>query len=393
MNTSSTQSESIPPHRPVRLARLALLLAGLVILGLIAGFVPRWLSHHRLVAESHTDSVLTVEVISPVPSKPDLGTPLPAEVQAFIQASIHARASGYLKKWYVDIGDSVTNGQLLAEIETPEVDQELAQARAELDQAKANLNLAKITADRWTELLKSASVSEQETAEKQSDYALKQADVEAAQANVQRLESLKNFGSVTAPFAGTITVRNTDIGQLVAADSGPELFRLAQTDPLRIYVRVPQQYVHAIKPGQKAQLMFQEMPGKIFTATVTRTAGAADPASRTLQVELQTPNPRGEILAGSYAQVRFNEAADNHVLTLSDNALIFRSEGMQIAVVDAGNKVHLRSVTLGRDFGNTVEVLSGLQAGDRVVNNPPDSIAEGMTVQTAQPAETNAPAK
>ncbi len=393
MNTSSTQSESIPPHRPVRLARLALLLAGLVILGLIAGFVPRWLSHHRLVAESHTDSVLTVEVISPVPSKPDLGTPLPAEVQAFIQASIHARASGYLKKWYVDIGDSVTNGQLLAEIETPEVDQELAQARAELDQAKANLNLAKITADRWTELLKSASVSEQETAEKQSDYALKQADVEAAQANVQRLESLKNFGSVTAPFAGTITVRNTDIGQLVAADSGPELFRLAQTDPLRIYVRVPQQYVHAIKPGQKAQLVFQEMPGKIFTATVTRTAGAADPASRTLLVELQTPNPHGEILAGSYAQVRFNEAADNHVLTLSDNALIFRSEGMQIAVVDAGNKVHLRSVTLGRDFGNTVEVLSGLQAGDRVVNNPPDSIAEGMTVQTAQPAETNAPAK
>jgi RND family efflux transporter MFP subunit len=393
MNTSSTQPESIPPNRPVRLTRLALLLAGLVILGLIAGFVPRWLSHHRLVAESHTDSVLTVEVISPVPSKPDLGTPLPAEVQAFIQASIHARASGYLKKWYVDIGDAVTNGQLLAEIETPEVDQELAQARAELDQAKANLNLAKITADRWTELLKSASVSEQETAEKQSDYALKQADVEAAQANVQRLESLKNFGSVTAPFAGTITVRNTDIGQLVAADSGPELFRLAQTDPLRIYVRVPQQYVHAIKPGQKAQLVFQEMPGKIFTATVTRTAGAADPASRTLLVELQTPNPRGEILAGSYAQVRFNEAADNHVLTLSDNALIFRSEGMQIAVVDSDNKVHLRSVTLGRDFGNTVEVLSGLQADDRVVNNPPDSIADGMTVQISQPAETNAPAK
>ncbi|MES1180840.1 MAG: efflux RND transporter periplasmic adaptor subunit, partial [Verrucomicrobiota bacterium] len=327
MNTSSSQPATTPPNRPVRLTRLALLIAGLVIIGRIVGFVPRWFSHHRLVAEAHTDSVLTVEVISPVPSQPDLGTPLPAEVQAFIQASIHARASGYLKRWYVDIGDSVTNGQVLAEIETPEVDQELAQAKAELDQAKANLSLAKITADRWTDLLKSASVSEQETAEKQSDYALKQADVEAAQANVQRLESLKNFGSVTAPFAGTITVRNTDIGQLVAADSGPELFRLAQTDPLRIYVRVPQQYVHAIKPGQKAQLMFQEMPGKIFTATVTRTAGAADPTSRTLLVELQTPNPHGEILAGSYAQASFNEAADNHVLTLSDNTLIFRSEG------------------------------------------------------------------
>jgi len=393
MNTSSSQPESTPPHRPVRLARVALLIVGLVILGLIAGFVPRWFSHHRLVAEAHTDSVLTVEAISPVPSKPDLGTPLPADVQAFVQASIHARASGYLKKWYVDIGDSVTNGQLLAEIETPEVDQQLAQARAELDQAKANLSLAKITADRWTDLLKTASVSEQEAAEKQSDYTLKQANVEAAQANVQRLESMKSFASVTAPFAGTITVRNTDIGQLVAADSGMELFTLAQTDPLRVYVRVPQQYAQAILPGQKAQLVFREIAGKIFTATVTRTAGAVDPVSRTLQVELQVPNPHGEILAGSYAQVSFNEAADNHVLTLSDNALIFRAEGMQIAVVDAAGIVHLRSVTLGRDFGNTVEVLSGLHASDRVVNNPPDSIADGMTVQISQTAETNNPTK
>ena len=393
MNTSSSPPESTSSQSAVRLTHIALIAIALVIIGLIVGFVPRWFSHRRLLAESHTDSALTVEIISPVPAKPDLGTPLPAEVQAFIQASIHARASGYLKNWYVDIGDSVTNGQLLAEIDTPEVDQQLAQARAELDQAKANLSLAKITADRWTDLLKSASVSEQETAEKQSDYTLKQADVEAAQANVQRLESLKNFDNVTAPFAGTITLRNTDIGQLVAADSGPELFRLAQTDPLRIYVRVPQQYVHAIQPGQKAQLVFQEMAGKIFPATVTRTAGAADPTSRTLLVELQTPNPDGKILAGSYAQVSFNEAADNHVLTLSDNALIFRAEGMQIAVVDAGGKVHLRSVTLGRDFGNTVEVLSGLQAMDRVINNPPDSIADGMSVQISQPAETNDPAK
>ena len=393
MNTTSSQPASSPPNRPVRLTRIALLILVLVIIGLIVGFVPRWFSHRQLVAESHTDSVLTVEAISPVPSRPDLGTPLPADVQAFVQASIHARASGYLKKWYVDIGDSVTNGQLLAEIETPEVDQQLAQARAELDQARANLSLAKITADRWTDLLKTASVSEQEAAEKQSDHTLKQANLEAAQANVQRLESMKSFASITAPFAGTITVRNTDIGQLVAADSGMELFTLAQTDPLRVYVRVPQQYAHAILPGQKAQLVFREVAGKNFTATVTRTAGAVDPVSRTLQVELQVPNPRGEILAGSYAQVSFNEAADNHVLTLSDNALIFRAEGMQIAVVDADGIVHLRSVTLGRDFGNTVEVLSGLQASDRVINNPPDSIADGMTVQISQTAETNNPAK
>jgi membrane fusion protein (multidrug efflux system) len=187
-------------------------------------------------------------------------------------------------------------------------------------------------------------------------------------------------------------MRNTDIGQLIAADSGPELFRIAQTDPLRIYVRVPQQYTHAITAGQKAELVFQDASGKVFPATVTRTAGAVDPSSRTLQVELQVDNARGEILAGSYAQVRFKELADTHVLTLSDNALIFRAQGMQVAVVDASNKVQLHSVTLGRDFGNTVEVLSGVQASDRVINNPPDSIADGMEVQIAAATETK-PAK
>jgi RND family efflux transporter MFP subunit len=391
MNSTSPPSSSAPP--PVRLRRIAEIVVVLIVIGLIIGLVPRWLSRHKLRAETRTDSVLTVNVISPTPSKPDLGTPLPAEVQAFIQASIHARASGYLKNWFVDIGDHVTNGQVLAEIDTPELDQQLAQTKAELDQAKAALDLAKTTADRWTELLKTASVSEQETAEKQADYVLKQANVEAARANVQRLEDLKNFDRVTAPFDGTITARNTDIGQLIAADSGPELFRMAQTDPLRVYVRVPQPFVHAIAPDQKAELTFLELPGRIFEAKVTRTAGAVDPTSRTLQVELQVPNPHGEILAGGYAQVRFNEAAAANVLTLSDNALIFRSQGMQVAVVGADNKVNLRSVKLGRDFGDTVEVLNGLKADDQVIDNPPDSIAEGMTVQVAQPAETNSVAK
>jgi RND family efflux transporter MFP subunit len=337
--------------------------------------------------------VVTVNVISPTPSKSDLGTPLPAEVQAFVQATIHARASGYLKNWFADIGDHVTNGQALAEIDTPELDQQLAQAKAELDQAQAALDLAKITADRWTELLKTASVSEQETAEKKADQVLKQANVEAARANLQRLENLKNFDRVTAPFAGTITARNTDIGQLITAGSGPELFRLAQTDPLRVYVRVPQPFVHALAPGQKAELTLTELPGRIFTAEVTRTAGAVDPVSRTLQVELQLPNPRAEIFAGSYAQVRFNEAAAPNGLTISDNALIFRAQGMQVAVVGAQGRVSLHSVKLGRDFGNTVEVLDGLKIGDRVINNPPDSIADGMTVQVGAAAETNSAAQ
>jgi len=386
MNSTSPPTSSPPP---VRLRRVAEIAAVLVVVGLLIGFVPRWLAHRKLLAEARADSVRTVTVISPTPAQPDWGTPLPADVQAFIQASIHARASGYLKDWLVDIGDRVTNGQVLAEIETPELDEQLAQARAELDQAKAALDLAKITADRWTELLKTASVSEQETAEKQSDYVLKQANVEAAQANVKRLEDLKGFDRVTAPFDGTVTLRNTDIGQLIAADSGPELFRMAQTDPLRVYVSVPQQYLHAIAPGQKAELTFLELPGRTFAATVTRTAGAVDPATRTLQVELQVPNPRGELFAGSYAQVRFSEAADPGALTISDSAVIFRAQGTQVAIVGGDNKVQLRSVKLGRDFGNTVEVLAGLNANERIIDNPPDAIADGMTVQIAQPAETN----
>jgi RND family efflux transporter MFP subunit len=391
MNSNSPSSPSAPP--PVSLRRIAEIVVVLIVIGLVIGLVPRWRARHRLLTETRTDSVVTVNVISPVPSTSDLGTPLPAEVQAFVQATIHARASGYLKNWFADIGDHVTNGQVLAEIDTPELDQQLAQAKAELDQAQAALDLAKITADRWTELLKTASVSEQETAEKKADQVLKQANVEAARANLQRLENLKNFDRVTAPFAGTVTARNTDIGQLIAADGGPELFRMAQTDPLRVYVRVPQPFVHALAPGQKAELILMDLPGRVFTAEVTRTAGAVDPVSRTLQVELQLPNPRGEILAGSYAQVRFNEAAASNGLTLSDNALIFRAQGMQVAVVGAQGKVSLRSVKLGRDFGNTVEVLDGLKIGDRVINNPPDSIADGMTVQVGAAAETNSTAQ
>jgi membrane fusion protein, multidrug efflux system len=388
MNPTLPPPAAAPP--PIRLRRVAEIAAVLIVIGLIIGLAPRWLAHRKLLSETRTNSVLTVTLFSPTPSQPDLGTPLPADVQAFIQASIHARASGYLKDWFVDIGDHVTNGQVLAEIDTPELDAQLAQARAQRAQAQAALDLAKITADRWTELLKTASVSEQETAEKQSDYRLQQANVEAAQANVKRLQDLKSFDRVTALFNGVITARNTDIGQLIAADSGPELFRMAQTDPLRVYVSVPQQYVHAITPGQKAELIFLELPGRTFTAKVTRTAGAVDPATRTLQVELEVPNPQGELFAGSYAQVRFSEAADPGALTISDNAVIFRAQGTQVALVDNDHRVRLRSVKLGRDFGNTVEVLDGLKATDRVIANPPDSIADGMTVQVEPPAATGA---
>jgi len=374
---------------PVRLGRIFQIVLVLGVIGLTIGFGPRWFARQKLLADTRAESVPTVETVSPAIAKADLSTPLPADVQPFVEAAIHARASGYLKSWLVDIGDHVTNNQTLAEIDTPELTEQLAQAKAELDQAMAARDLAKITIDRWTELLKTASVSEQETAEKKSDSVLKQANVEAARANVQRLEDMKNFDRVTAPFDGVITVRNTDIGQLIAAGSGAELFRLAQTDPLRVYVRVPQMLIHSIAPGQKAALTFQDLPGREFAATVTRTAGAVDPGSRTLLVELQVPNPRGEILAGSYAQVSFNQAAAANVFMLPDKAFIFRAQGMQAAVVGEDGKAHLQAIKLGRDFGDRVEVLAGLQATDRVILNPPDGIAEGMAVQVAQTAATN----
>ncbi|HEY1791257.1 MAG TPA: efflux RND transporter periplasmic adaptor subunit [Verrucomicrobiae bacterium] len=383
MNSNAPSSSSAPP--PVSLRRVAEIAAVLIVIGLVVGFLPRWIAEHKLLAQARIDSNLLVSAISAVPEKSDLGTPLPANVEAFIQASIHARASGYLKDWFVDIGDHVTNGQVLAEIDTPELDEQLAQAKAQVDQAKASLNLAKITSDRWNVLLKTASVSEQDAAEKQSDYVLQQANVEAARANLERLEDLKGFDRVTAPFPGVITARNTDIGQLISAGSGPELFGMAQTDPLRVYVQVPQQYVHDIVTGQKAQLTFLEIPGRTFEATVTQTSGAVDPTTRTLQVELQVPNPKGEIFAGSYAQVRFNESADPAALTISDNAIIFRAEGTQVALVGPDNKVQLRKVKVGRDFGDVIEVLDGLTATDRVVDNPPDSIAAGMGVKVVHP--------
>jgi RND family efflux transporter MFP subunit len=290
----------------------------------------------------------------------------------------------------VDIGGQVTNGQALAEIITPELDEQLDQARAEVAQNQAALNLAQITADRWAGLLKTASVSEQEAAEKSADLALKKAMLDAAKANLKRLADLKNYDVVTAPFAGVITARNTDIGQLVTAAAGRELFRLAQTDPLRVYVRVPQTLSHAVAPGQKAELSFQELPGRKFTAEVVRTAGAVDAISRTLQVELQVKNPRGEIFAGSYAQVRFKDTVGPSVLRLSDTALITRAQGVQVAVVGAGDRVELRPIELGRDFGNYIEVLAGVTPSDRIIVNPPDGISEGMSVQVAAPAETKA---
>ncbi|SPE50241.1 Efflux transporter, RND family, MFP subunit [Verrucomicrobia bacterium] len=366
-----------------RLRRAALVAVVLIIVGAMAGLLPRWHRANRLRAETADLAVPTVAVVKAGPGKTAAGLSLPAEARPYLEAPIYARASGYLKRFVVDIGSRVKEGDLLAEIDTPELNQELAQARAQLTQADAALALAKITAARWAELLKTASVSEQEDAEKQADLQLKEATVEAQRANVRRLEELQSFAKVVAPFAGIITARETDVGQLIAATSGKELFRLAQTETLRVYVRVPQSAAREVAVGQLAELTIPELPGKVFTAKVVRSSGAMSMESRTLLTELQVDNARCEILPGTYVQVRFAQAHDEASLTLPANTLLFRSEGLQVGVVGADNKVQLRHIVLGRDFGPTVEILEGIGSSDEVILNPADSLESGATVRVA----------
>ncbi len=377
-------AEKAAPRPKLRL--LAGLVAAVIIVALLAGLLPRLFQRAALRAETRELAIPTVSVVSPAPGKAAAGLSLPAEIKAFTEAPVHARANGYLKRRLVDIGAAVEAGQLLAEIDTPELDQELARTRAELAQADAALGLARITAARWTELLKTASVSEQEAAEKQADLALKSATVEAGRANVRRLEELQSFARVTAPFAGVVTARNIDLGDLISASSGRELFRLAQTRTLRVFVRVPQTAARSIAIGLTAELTLPELPGRVFAAKVARTAGAMEPGSRTLLTELEVDNAQGEILAGSYAQVRFRELKQEAALTLPANTLIFRAEGPQVGVVKGDGRVELRRVEVGRDFGPTIEILEGISLGDRVILNPADALVSGVTVRLAEPA-------
>lgn len=376
---SSPQAEQKTP--PVRLARFAWIAIGLIAIGLVAGFIPRINAQKALNQDARQIPVLPVSVVQPSPTKVSLGVPLSAEVKAFMEAPIYARASGYLKRWIVDIGDHVKAGDLLAEIDAPELDQQIAQAKAETAQAEASLELSKTTSDRWGELLKTSSVSEQEAAEKKADLALKIANVDAAKANLHRLEDLSRFCKVTAPFDGVITARHTDIGQLISAGGGTELYHLVQTSPLRVYVRVPQATARSIKVGSKGELLFEELPGRKFEAAVTRTAEAMQSDSRTLLVELQVDNSKGEILSGSFAQLRFLNSVITPTLTLPASTLLFRSDGVMAGAVDAEGKVSLRQLKLGRDFGQSMEVLDGIAATDRLIVNPPDLLINGQTVR------------
>jgi membrane fusion protein (multidrug efflux system) len=373
------------PREPrARLGGWAVLVVVIVLVGLAVGLFPRWRRQEALKTLTQELAVPTVNIVQASPGDKLSGMLLPAEVRPYVEAPIYARASGYITKWYADIGASVKAGQLLAEIDTPDLDQELAAARAGLAQSQAALSLAKITADRWSALLKTSSVSEQEEAEKSADLKLKQADLDAAQATLQRFQDLKAFAHVTAPFAGIITARDIDIGDLI--NSGKELFRLSDTSTLRVYVRVPQSVTPGIAVGAAADIIVPEMPGRKFPAKIVRTAGDIDATSRTLLVELDVNNSKKEIVAGSYAQVSMHDVNPNPALLLPSNALLYRPEGPRVGVVHADGKVELRTVELGRDYGANIEVLAGLTTNEQVIINPSDSLISGAQVRVAETA-------
>jgi RND family efflux transporter MFP subunit len=357
------------------------------------GILSRLQARNALEHESANAAIPTVSTVRPKAGPAADHLTLPGTVQAFYEAPIYARTNGYLKIWYTDIGTRVKRGQLLAEIETPEVDQELRQAEADLGTARANYDLARITNERWQGLLTTQSVSQQDADQRAGDAAAKLAAQQSAMANVARLRELESFKRVLAPFDGVVTQRNTDVGALINAGQSPgqALFRVADTHRLRIYVFVPQPYAASIRTGLTAALEFADRPGRQFPATVTSTAEALDATSRTLQVELQIDNAKGELFPGSYAQVGFKLPANLNTLRVPINAVMFRTANLQVATVDDGHHVRLKNITEGRDFGTEIEVLAGISADDALIINPADSIADGQEVRVQQQPPASPP--
>ena len=358
-----------------------------IVLLLVVGYGLYSRQHSAAVLASVTEanSVLYVRTVQPTLAAPTEELVLPGNAQAYNETPIYARTNGYLKRWFVDIGAHVKAGQLLAVIESPEVDQQLRQAWAQLATAQADSRLAKTTAERWRNLRKTDSVSPQEAEEKSGDLESKMAVEDAARANVRRLEQMQGFEKIYAPFAGVITARNVDIGDLISSGSGGaarELFHLAAEQQVRIYFQVPQMNAHAAAPGTAVTLALPEAPGKLIPARITRTADAIDPVMRTLRAEVDLPNTSGQFAPGAYVQVHLKLPTPTNALIVPVNAVLFRSEGITVAVVH-GDRVVLQPVTIGHDFGDSLEVTSGLLASDRVVINPPDSLLAGQKIQLA----------
>ena len=353
-------------------------------------------TEHRVLAEqTERMAVPFVSVIHAAMIQGDSAMILPGTLKAYVESPIYARTNGYLQKWYKDIGSRVNKGDLLAEIDTPEVDQQLAQSRAELTTTQANVSLSGTTAARYQDLIKTDSVSKQDVDNANGDLAAKKAMVQSAEANVKRLEDMESFKRVYAPFSGVITQRNVDIGMLINAGNGgattKEMFDLAQIDPIRAFVSVPQSYGPSIHVGLRACLTLTEMSGRTFCGSVARTANAIDPDTRTLLTEVDVPNPSGVLLPGAYTQVQFDAKLSGERLSLPINSLLFRPEGTMAAVVGSDNRLNLKKITIGRDFGTSVEVLQGIGPEDSIVINPPDSLEQGELVNVTPQSPGGAP--
>lgn len=375
-----------------RLRTPLLVLVVLVIAALIiaAGIIPRLHERAELRKETNYSAAPTVTAVHPTRQAPAEEVVLPGNIQAFIDAPIYARTNGYLRKWYYDIGAHVKRGQLLAEIESPEVDQQLQQAREDRDTAQSNLKLAQITAARYTDLFKTDSVARQDVDNAVQDAAARASALKSAQANVGRLQEMVSFEKLYAPFDGVVTARNTDIGQLIESGSagGPtrELFHVAAIDRLRVFVNVPQDYSHETTPGMKVDLTLPELPGRRFPGKLARTAHSFDPATRTLLVEVDVVNSTGLLYPGSYTETHFKLLSRKSTFLVPPTALVFRSEGLRCATVVNGNRAALIPVSLGRDYGTQVEVLSGLSENSLIIENPPDSLVDNEEVRVVSPA-------
>jgi RND family efflux transporter MFP subunit len=393
LDANSSGPNSPVPNDPVpndpgrafskRAMAITVMVTAFAALAIVSGLHSRVKAETRLRENAQASAIPYVDVVSPKAIADADEIALPGSTSAFNDTPIYARTSGYVKQWYLDIGARAKKGQLLATIETPELDQQLQQARADLENAEANLQLAKITAARWQHLLETDSVSHQETDQAVSDLHSKQALVSSGKANVERLEQLQAFERVTAPFDGVVTARNTDIGALVQAgdNSGPkELFHMAAIQTLRVYVAVPEIYAAFVKNGEQAKLTLDALPGETLTGTIVRNADAIDATSRTLNVEVDVPNPTGRLLPGAYAFVHLRVPPHPGSVTIPSNALLFRGEGLRAGVIRNGH-VELTPIAIGQDYGSTVEVISGLSARDTVIVNPSDSLANGAAVQ------------
>jgi membrane fusion protein (multidrug efflux system) len=383
-----------PVQRPLRLGRPIMIVLVVAVLATVIGLAVRAHDYHKVVGWTDAQELPTVQ-LAPVVGKNDShAMTLPGRIDAWISAPIHARVGGYLKSWDKDIGSTVKAGDTLAIIDTPELDQQFDQAKAVLVRAKADQRLAQITSQRWQHLLSSNSVSKQEADEKSGEAEVAAANVLSAQADVERLAALESFKHITAPFNGTVTSRNTDIGDLISAtsESSPALFTVADTSKMRLYVRIPQGYAASIKPGMTVNLSVLEHPGETYKATLIGSSGSVNQESGALLAQFEAPNPNGELLPGDFAEVTLPVAVNTHLITVPATVLIFRAAGPQVAVLGPDDRVQLRSIHIGMDLGDALEIDHGLQPGDRIIDHPPDSLSQGDKVRLAgaTPAATTA---